>query len=280
MAHESIKSPLLWSIGGVGLVAGSVIAFSYWSHSQTILSTTPSAVTVASASSPEIFTPTATEPWERALEFGWEAAVATQTAATEMDWRRVGDLWLQAIAELDQVSPDSPRRAEAQAKIQQYLANFEYAEAAKNKARTPIPSAAGGPAAEALKASLAHGPLWMTFSNGEAAGKGYKITGQSANGQIRMELMGSAENLTQMKLIFPKVQGSHPVTMAHIVYTNQFLKAAVPHYALQPNWLAQGMKQLQSAPQKPVTQAVGAYRISLSRNPQAGEMVVTVSSKP
>jgi hypothetical protein len=135
MVRDTIKCPLWWSIGSVGVITVSVVALSYWQHHQEQAAAQTGGMPVGAVTPLNRFEPTATDPWARALDFGWAAAVATQTAETEADWRRVGDLWMQAIVELERVPPTSPQKVEAQAKVQQYLANFEYAKSEKTKAR-------------------------------------------------------------------------------------------------------------------------------------------------
>jgi hypothetical protein len=135
MVRDTIKSPLWWSIGSVGVIAVSVVALSYWHHYQEQAVAQAGAMPVSAVTPLNGFAPTATDPWERALEFGWAAAVATQTAETEAEWRRVGDLWMQAIVELERVSQTSPQKVKTRARVQQYLANFEYAKSEQSKAR-------------------------------------------------------------------------------------------------------------------------------------------------
>ena len=274
MANETLKSPLIWSIGGVGLVVGSVVAWSYWhSHPQAV---TPLAepIPVAAKVNNQGFVPTATNPWERAKEFGWEAAVATQTAATEPDWRRVGDLWLQAIAELERIPPDSPQRADAQAKIQDYLANFEYAESAKAKARTIAPAAPFSLSAETVQAILADGPMQIKFS--PATNSSTAVVGQSSDGLAKVELAGPADNLTQMTLHLPIEQGSSPLSMANMVYIDHFL-TAVPDSTDHHRLTTEGLKQLKAKRNQPVAQSLGQYQITLSTDDQISRVTVSIA---
>jgi hypothetical protein len=280
MVHESVKSPLLWSIGGVGLVAGGVIALSYWNHHQANAPTAPSAIPPVTAPAEDRFIPTATDPWERALEFGWEAAVAAQTAETELNWRRVGDLWLQAIAELEQVPPESPRRAEVPAKIEAYLANFDYAEGEKAKARAGAPAASSSLTADSLKAALAEAPMQVTFS-APAQLQGQPVTrGEATAGQARVELIGPAENLTQIKLVLPNLKGAGALSMAQMVYANQFLNATGTHGVGQSGWVATSLRQIQADPNQTITQAFGTFQVTLGPNARTNEVVVTIRPRP
>lgn len=289
MVQESMKSSLLWSISGVGLVAGGVIALSYWSHGQTTASQDILAETTV-VTATRGFSPTATVPWDRALEYGWEAAVATQTAATEAEWRRVGDLWLQAIAELERVPQDDLHRVEAQTKIQQYLANFDYAEAEKAKARTAVPSAVSSSPPqvnnrlnpEVLKAVLANGPMKIEFPNPQVpvTDPAARVVGKSAHASARVELIGAIDSLTQAKLVLPQAKGANQVSMADMVYINHFIESAVPAWSGQSGWLATSLGQIQTSPSQSLSQTWGAYEVAISTTNRGRKIVVTVSPTP
>ncbi|MGB3309527.1 MAG: thermonuclease family protein [Nodosilinea sp.] len=75
----------------------------------------------------------------QALEQGMAAAVATQTAQSASDWRRVEEQWQQAIAHLSAIPSHSDRFATAQQKRQEYAANLTYA--AQAAAAKTLPTA-------------------------------------------------------------------------------------------------------------------------------------------
>ena len=278
MIHPSMKSPLALSIGGVGLLAGSIVALSYWNQHRQSLAVEAPAVPAASLSltEPDRFIPSATDPWERGLEFGWEAAVAAQTASSEADWRRVGDLWLQAIAELEEITPDSPRRQEAQSKIQNYLANFDYAEGEKAKARAAAPAANGKLSLPKLKADLEAGPMKVKFASGSAAKGSTATVGQVADGRARIELVGNEENLSQVNLILPGKAGASSLTMANLVYINQLLRVTTPQGTVQSTWAADSLQQLDNKPEQPITQDFGAVQVKVSTDASEGKVVVNI----
>ena len=277
MVHETMRSPLVWSIGGVGLIAGGVVALSYWNHYQPRISAQQGAMPVESVTPSNPAEPTATDPLERAKAFGWEAAVAAQTAETEADWRRVGDLWLQAIAELGQVSQNSPQQAEAQAKIQEYLANFDYAEAEKAKTKPETSSISRGAAFEGVQTALAAGPMKVQFSNDPEASKGAAITGTSADGRASVDISLADKTVSQMELRLSKTSGSKAVSMGDVVYTHQFLGTVLPEVAGQGSWITRSLKQAHDAAGNPVIEDIGNYRVTMTTDGQANQVVVSVS---
>ncbi len=280
MIHPSMKSPLILSIGGVGLVAGSIIALSYWNHHRQPSEMEAATIPQPSLTAPDVFIPTSTDPWERGQEFGWEAAVAAQTASSEADWRRVGDLWLQAIAELEQVSPDSPQRQEAQAKIQTYLANFEYAEGEKAKARATKPAAPSQISMATLKATLAEGPMKIQFAAETTDDGNPAMVGQTPDGRARIELAGAGDNLNQANLILSGHPESSPLTMANVVYINHLLSATLPDGMGQRTWAADSLSKLESQPDQPLSQNFGPVQVNVSTHTSAGGIVVTITPKP
>jgi hypothetical protein len=276
MANETMRSPLIWSIGGVGLVVGGLVALSYWRYYQPEFEAQPDAMPIEATAPVDRFEPLTTNPWDRAMEFGWEAAVAAQTAATEMEWRRVGDLWLQAIAELEQVPQDSPRRAEVQAKIQEYLVNFDHAESEKAKARPAPQAAAPLLSGERLKPILADGPMKAQFSASSVKGQPMTI-GTTVNGQARVELLGPIDSLTQVNLVLPKSEAASPLTMANLVYAHHVLSAAVMTEEVPKQWLTTSLKQVEATPDRPVSQVFGAYRVQIGQDSMGNGVVVTIT---
>ena len=281
MANQTMRSPLLWSIGIVGLIVGGAIALAYWNQRQLI--SEPPEMPLTAEAAPAPFIPTATDPWERAKEFGWEAAVATQTAATEAQWRRVGDLWLQAIAELEQVPPDAGRQGEVRPKIQEYLANFEYAESEKAKARANRPAASPsslGVTAEAVQSTLTSAPLKMTFAGPTLEAGTPVVVGQSEDGLVTVRLMGSGvgaeADLQQMSLHLGAAAGAEqPLSMVNMVYVNHFL-TTLSNGDSQSRWVASHLKQLQTDG-TPVSNAWGRHRVTFRVDDPTGGVVVLVT---
>ena len=277
MVHETMKSSLLWSIGGVGLIAGGIVALSYWNQHRQDVVPEPVAMSVEAGTSTNGFIPTATDPWERAKEFGWEAAVATQTAASEADWRRTGDLWLQAIAELERVPQDSPQRAEAQAKIQEYLKNFDYAEAEKAKVRPASSNRVRGFAAKDIKSALSAEPMQVKFSNESIPSEQNSVVGTSGDGRATVELFPAGETVAQVKLHLPTVDGSKAVSMGNVVYTNQFLGAVSPGVARPSGWITRNLRQADDSVGQPVVQQIGNHLVTITTDGQTKRVTVAVS---
>lgn len=219
MVLNLVKSPLVRSIGGVGAIAAVLIGASY----------------LATASDPDS-TPDQTtnqlsvSPWQQGTDLGWQAAVEAQTAKTQADWQRVSDLWDQAIATLEAVPPSDANYAQAQAKAAQYRGNRAIARDRLAKA-SPSPSTA----TSALQTALAAAKPSFTFSSDAAN----RTVGQSADGLATVELTGD-----RATLVLPRSPQNKALTMAQVVYANQFLTLAAPETATQP-WLLEGLRDVQ-----------------------------------
>lgn len=74
--------------------------------------------------------------WAVALEAGFAAATAAQTAATPEEWGEVEQSWTKAIVQLKLLEDGHPNYAEAAEKQAQYEANREAARQQKKKAET------------------------------------------------------------------------------------------------------------------------------------------------
>ena len=67
-------------------------------------------------------------PYIKALEEGMKAAESAQTARISSEWKAVENTWDVAIDKLESVSQDAPTYGQAQAKIEEYRKNRDYAQ--------------------------------------------------------------------------------------------------------------------------------------------------------
>jgi hypothetical protein len=219
MMQNLARSPLTWSIGGVGAIAIALGGLSYLGQGEP-----------ATPASEITFNHLAASPWQHSQDLGWQAAVAAQSAQTQTDWQRVADLWGEAIAALENVPAGDDRYAQAQAKIQEYRSN-------RAIATTHQVKAGSGPASAAvnLPKALANAQPAFTFTPGPAP---HTLLGQSADSLARIELTDH-----RATLILPRSQPG-ALTMAQVVYARQFLAIAAPQSATQP-WLLESLRDLQ-----------------------------------
>jgi len=279
MAHEIMKSSLGWSIGGVGLLVGSVVGLSYWSYHPPDPTSQSVESPLSPGSSSSRLVSTAADPWERAMDYGWQAAVMTQTATTVTHWRQIEDLWLKAIAELEQVPQSAPQQPQVQAKIQEYLANFNYATAEKMKARSTTSVSTGLLSSSRFQAILADGPMKAQFSPpSKTATSGQAVvTGTAVDEQTRIELISQADQLTQVTLALTHRGDLSSLTMTNLVYTHHVIASAVPDEVVPKRWLADGLKRLDTKPHQPISGTFGAYQISLSRDIPQNQIYVAIA---
>ncbi|MEA5450480.1 hypothetical protein VB780_18005 [Leptolyngbya sp. CCNP1308] len=249
MVLNLAKSPLAKSIGGVGAIAAIIIGMSY--------------LPMASGPVPEqtINRPTLS-PWQQGTDLGWQAAVEAQTAQTQADWQRVSDLWEQAIAALETVPATDANFAQAKAKAEEYRGNRAIAGDRLGKA-SPVPSAATP--ASALQAALVAAEPAFTFAPGPSA----RTVGQSADGLATVEL-GS----DRATLVLPRPEPGAALTMAQVVYANQFLTLAAPDTNSQP-WLLESLHNVQR--NQPPTIPTNAP-VTLSAGPES--LTITVVTEP
>ncbi len=250
IVESLIKSPLAWSIGGVGVIAIALIGVDYLRQP-----TEPSPSAAITLNTVET-----SLPWQQGKALGWQAAVAAQTAHTQADWQGVADLWAQAIALLESISEGEADSLQAQAKVEEYRAN--QAIAAQRQANAPSGSREGRPPAIAdLSRALAAADTAFTFAPGPAPNT---LVGQSADGLATVELTSR-----RATLVLPRSpQGE--LTMAQVVYVQQFLAVVDPETAVQP-WLVEGLRQVQG--DRPPTPPPHAT-VSLSASPTAVSVTV------
>ncbi|WP_017299833.1 hypothetical protein [Nodosilinea nodulosa] len=250
MVLNLAKSPLAWSIGGVGAIAIALIGLSYLRQGSASVPESEPAPSHSLAS-----------PWQQGTDLGWQAAVAAQTAQTKVDWQRVADLWGQAIAALERIPTDAPNYAEAQAKAQDYRGNRAIASDRQAKANsTPKP-----PTASDLQTALAASESAFTFTPGPAN----RTVGHSADGLATVELTGD-----RATLVLPRRANSTSLTMAQVVYASQFLALTAPEAAAQP-WLLEGLRAAQSDRPRPLP---ASAPITLSTDPEA--LSISVVTEP
>ncbi|MGB3135916.1 MAG: hypothetical protein WBG38_10185 [Nodosilinea sp.] len=240
MVHNLAKSPLAWSIGGVGAIALVMIGVAYLGQS------------IPSASTPELELAPSTSPWQQGTELGWQAAVAAQDAQFQTDWQRVSDLWGQAIAALESVPANDPNYAQAQTKAAEYRDNQAIA---KNRLAA---AGADSTSTRDLQTALATAEPAFTFAPGPAA----TTVGRSADGLATVELSGS-----QATLVLPRL--GDELTMAQVVYARQFVALTAPDATGQP-WLLEGLRAAQSdrpplmPADAPVTLSAGSDTLSIA----------------
>lgn len=71
---------------------------------------------------------TKSDSLSEAINYANRAATLAQTASSAADWDEVAQTWIQAIASLQAVPPDSPQRVYAQKKITEYMAFLQVAQ--------------------------------------------------------------------------------------------------------------------------------------------------------
>ncbi|MBW4485219.1 MAG: hypothetical protein KME14_22000 [Tildeniella torsiva UHER 1998/13D] len=245
MVLNLAKSPLARSIGGVGAIAAVLIGASY----------------LATASDPDpepdqTINQLSISPWQQGTDLGWQAAVEAQTAQTQADWQRVSDLWGQAIAALETVPATDANYAQAQAKAEQYRGNRAIA----GDRLAKVGPAASAPIVSDLQTALAAAEPAFTFAPGPNA----RTVGRSADGLATVELGGD-----RATLVLPRSPQDKTLTMAQVVYANQFLALAAPEAAAQP-WLLESLRNVQRnqpptiPAEAPVTLSAGAESLSIT----------------
>lgn len=246
MVLNLAKSPLVKSIGGVGAIAAVFIGASY--------------LATASDPGPEQTHQVTIAPWQQGADLGWQAAVAAQTAQTQADWQRVSDLWGQAIAALETVAKTDANYAQAQAKAEQYRENRAIAGDRLAKASPSVPAATSD-----LQTALTNAELPFAFSPGSNA----RTVGRSADGLATVELGGD-----RATLVLPHRPQGKTLTMAQVVYANQFLALAAPETSDQP-WLIESLRNAQR--NQPSTIPAEAP-VTLSAGPES--LAITVVTQP
>ncbi|MGD1702141.1 hypothetical protein [Dapis sp. BLCC M229] len=68
------------------------------------------------------------DPFSQAVRFATKAANLAQSARTKQQWDRVAQEWVQAVAWMQAVPPENPRRAFAEKKVAEYMRNLAYSQ--------------------------------------------------------------------------------------------------------------------------------------------------------
>ncbi len=267
MVQNLAKSPLTWSIGGVGAIAIAVIMAAYLGQPPDPDPDLAAASDAASGTTPNS-TPDglSSSLWQQGTALGWQAAVAAQTAQTQAEWQQVVVLWGQAIVPLGRVPKDSSQYAQAQAKVAEYQANQAIAETRRARARAE----AVIPVNPSLQTALSAAPIPFTFAPGSAAmAASATVTGRSADGLAAVELAGN-----RATLVVPRSDQNGALTMTQVVYASQFLAIAAPAAPSQP-WLLESLRNVQR--DRPPTIPVGTP-VTVSVGPET--LVITTVSQP
>lgn len=69
-----------------------------------------------------------TDPFNESISFALNASNLAQTAGTKEDWDEVARQWVQAVAWMQAVPPNSPKRAFAEKKVAEYTRNLAYSQ--------------------------------------------------------------------------------------------------------------------------------------------------------
>ncbi|MCL2931517.1 MAG: DUF1574 domain-containing protein [Trichodesmium sp. MAG_R03] len=68
------------------------------------------------------------DPFSQAVRFAIKAANLAQSAKTKQQWDRVAQEWVQAVAWMQAVPPENPKRAFAEKKVAEYMRNLAYSQ--------------------------------------------------------------------------------------------------------------------------------------------------------
>ncbi|MCL2923547.1 MAG: hypothetical protein MGF17_02685 [Trichodesmium sp. MAG_R04] len=68
------------------------------------------------------------DPFSQAVRFAIKAANLAQSAKTKQEWDRVAQEWVQAVAWMQAVPPENPKRAFAEKKVAEYMRNLAYSQ--------------------------------------------------------------------------------------------------------------------------------------------------------
>jgi hypothetical protein len=68
------------------------------------------------------------DPFYEAVNFANKAAILTQTAKSKAEWDEVARYWVQAVAWMQAVPPNSPKRAFAEKKVTEYMRYLNYSQ--------------------------------------------------------------------------------------------------------------------------------------------------------
>lgn len=97
-------------------------------------------------------------PFDESVKFALQASNLAQTAQSQSDWDEVARLWLQAVAWMQAVPINSPRRTFAEKKVVEYMRNLTYSQqqAARSGSVSQFPSFDSEPLDQQLKLYLSY----------------------------------------------------------------------------------------------------------------------------
>ncbi len=97
-------------------------------------------------------------PFDESVKFALQASNLAQTAQSQSDWDEVARLWLQAVAWMQAVPVNSPRRTFAEKKVVEYMRNLTYSQqqAARSGSVSQFPSFDSEPLDQQLKLYLSY----------------------------------------------------------------------------------------------------------------------------
>ncbi len=97
-------------------------------------------------------------PFDESVKFALQASNLAQRARTKEQWDEVARLWVQAVAWMQAVPPNSPRRAFAEKKVVEYMRNLTYSQqqAARGNSVAQFPSFDSEPLDQQLQLYLSY----------------------------------------------------------------------------------------------------------------------------
>ncbi len=80
------------------------------------------------------------DPFDESVRYALQGSRLAQSAVTKEDWDEVAAQWVQAVAWMQAVPPNSPKRPFAEKKVVEYMRNLAYSQQKAAEARAQIPS--------------------------------------------------------------------------------------------------------------------------------------------
>lgn len=80
------------------------------------------------------------DPFNESIRYALQGSRLAQSAVTKEDWDEVAAQWVQAVAWMQAVPPNSPKRSFAEKKVIEYMRNLAYSQQKAAEARAQIPS--------------------------------------------------------------------------------------------------------------------------------------------
>ena len=155
MVGCSFKESSQPSVGSQSAIAASVTPHSQPLNQNQILGKNENLLSQNPAKSQ---TCTEQNPFDESVKFALQASNLAQTARSQADWDEVARLWLQAVAWMQAVPPNSPRRTFAEKKVVEYMRNLTYSQqqAARSGSVSQFPSFDSEPLDKQLQLYLSY----------------------------------------------------------------------------------------------------------------------------